>query len=271
MSAKTLYITDLDGTLLQSDQTISPYTAAVINALVGRGMLFSYATARSIVTASKITAAITPSIPVIVYNGTFIVENGTGRRLLDHYFPPEDARRVLAVLAKGGVHPFVYAAIDGAERYSFVPERMTEGMRRFHATRLDSRQRPASPETVGEGEIFHFSCIDTSEKLVPLYEVLRKEFPCVCYREMYSGDQWLEIMPRGVTKATAVCQLKQMLGCERIVCFGDGKNDISMFEISDECYAVANADEELKAIATGVIGDNDHDGVARWLEENAVY
>lgn len=40
------------------------------------------------------------------------------------------------------------------------------------------------------------------------------------------------------------------------------------FRISDECYAVENAVEELKAIATGVIGSNEQDGVAKWLLEH---
>lgn len=51
--------------------------------------------------------------------------------------------------------------------------------------------------------------------------------------------------------------------------FGDAVNDISMFEAADECYAMENAVPELKAIATGVIGSNNEDGVARWLEENS--
>ena len=41
-----------------------------------------------------------------------------------------------------------------------------------------------------------------------------------------------------------------------------------MFEAADECYAMANADPQLKARATAVIGSNDDDGVARWLLEN---
>jgi len=41
-----------------------------------------------------------------------------------------------------------------------------------------------------------------------------------------------------------------------------------MFELSDECYAVQNADEELKKIATDIISSNDEDGVAKWLEHN---
>lgn len=59
-----------------------------------------------------------------------------------------------------------------------------------------------------------------------------------------------------------------MLKCEKLVTFGDGKNDIDMFEISDEAYAVENADEELKAIATGLIESNNNDGVAKWIRAN---
>lgn len=51
--------------------------------------------------------------------------------------------------------------------------------------------------------------------------------------------------------------------------FGDGENDVDLFEAADEAYAVANAADVLKAVATGVIGANDEDGVARWLDAHA--
>jgi hydroxymethylpyrimidine pyrophosphatase-like HAD family hydrolase len=57
-----------------------------------------------------------------------------------------------------------------------------------------------------------------------------------------------------------------MLGCERLVVFGDGKNDIDLFELADEGYAVENAHEDLKKYAAAVIASNDEDGVAKWLE-----
>lgn len=50
--------------------------------------------------------------------------------------------------------------------------------------------------------------------------------------------------------------------------FGDGKNDIDMFQMADKSYAVANAHNDLKQFATEVILSNDEDGVARWLEAN---
>ena len=67
---------------------------------------------------------------------------------------------------------------------------------------------------------------------------------------------------------TAVRKLKDMWGCDRVISFGDAVNDLPMFRVSDECYAVSNAAEELKAAATGIIGSNEEDGIARWLMEH---
>lgn len=72
-------------------------------------------------------------------------------------------------------------------------------------------------------------------------------------------------MPTKTSKANAVLHLARLLGCRHIVCFGDGINDIPMFRIADECYAVANAAPELKEIATDIIPCNNEDGVAKWL------
>ena len=59
-----------------------------------------------------------------------------------------------------------------------------------------------------------------------------------------------------------------LLNCEKLIVFGDGKNDIDMFQMADESYAVSNAHEDLKKYATEVILSNDEDGVAKWLEDN---
>ena len=62
--------------------------------------------------------------------------------------------------------------------------------------------------------------------------------------------------------------LRSRLGCDRVVCFGDTSNDSDMFDICEEKYAVKNADDWLKAKATGVIGYSEEDGVAKWLCEH---
>ena len=70
---RKLYVSDLDGTLLRSDESVSEYTGSVINSLVEQGMIFSYATARSLITAKKATKGIHAKIPLIVYNGTLLL------------------------------------------------------------------------------------------------------------------------------------------------------------------------------------------------------
>ena len=77
-----LYVSDLDGTLLRSNEVISEYTNQVINSLVDKGKLFSYATARSLITAKKVTSGIKAKIPLIVYNGAFVFDNITEKVLI---------------------------------------------------------------------------------------------------------------------------------------------------------------------------------------------
>ena len=60
-----MYVTDLDGTLMRSDITISDYTVRTINALVDRGMNFTYATARSIESARPIAGGLKLKLPVL--------------------------------------------------------------------------------------------------------------------------------------------------------------------------------------------------------------
>jgi len=81
-----LYVSDLDGTLLRSDKTISEYTCEVINRLTENGILFSYATARSYVTAKMVTKGLNAKIPLIVYNGAFVIDSVSEEILISNYF-----------------------------------------------------------------------------------------------------------------------------------------------------------------------------------------
>lgn len=267
---KTLYVSDLDGTLLRSDVSTSDYTNRTINCLAQQGMLFSYATARSYSTSAKVTRGLDAHIPLIVYNGAMIVDNVTGEILLSNFFG-SDAHAVLDDLLAHGVVPIVYAFVDGVERFSYVPARSSRGVLDFVASRRgDRRDNPVnSTEDLYRGDIFYFACIGEEEKLEPLERKYRDVYHTVYQKDIYSGEQWLEIMPLAASKSNAIRQLREKLGCDRLVVFGDGKNDIDMFELADEGYAVSNAAPELKAVATAVIGSNDEDAVARWLSEYA--
>lgn len=264
-----LYVSDLDGTLLRSNEVTSEYTNQVINMLVNKGMLFSYATARSLITAKKVTKGISANIPLIVYNGAFVFDNITERILIANYFD-NSVYSVLDDLFSHGVYPIVYAYINGKEKFSFIRKLCTKGMDRFLASRkgdIRTNEVQALAE-LKEGNIFYITCIDAPEKLKPLYDRYKDKYHCVYQTDIYTNEQWLEIMPLEASKSNAIKQLRAMLNCEKLIVFGDGKNDIDMFQMADESYAVANAHEELKKYATAVILSNDDDGVARWLEVN---
>lgn len=263
---KTLYVTDLDGTLLRPDETLSNFTVRTINSFVEQGMLFSYATARSIITASRVTAGLSTHFPVILYNGAFIRRPDTGELLASNFFGPE-FRELLGDLLAHEVYPIVYSLTDGQERYRYWAEKSTPGMTLFNNSRRgDPRETPVhSAQALYEGSPFCMTCIDETQKLAPLYERYKHRFHCILHHDIYSGNQWLEFLPKSSSKANAVRQLKDLLGCDRLVVFGDGKNDMDMFRMADEAYAMENAVVELKAIATEVIGSNEADGVAKWL------
>lgn len=267
---KTLYVTDLDGTLLTSGQFVSQKSCEIINSLTEQGMIFSYATARSLITAEKVTAGLAVKAPVIVNNGVFIADSGSGEKLVKNIFSEGQAEEIFRTLGGFGIDPLVYSVIDGAEKFSYIPERLTRSMADFLNTRKgDIRHRPLSGELgMLDGEPFYITCIDDAGTMREAYEELKKRYYCVYSEDIYSGDQWLEILPKSATKANAVLQLKEYCCCERTVVFGDGVNDIPMFKAADECYAVENAASELKEIADGIIGGNNEDSVAEFLMEH---
>lgn len=269
----TLYLSDLDGTLLRSDQTLSAYTCAAIDRLVSAGVHFSYATARSIETASKVTRGIRVALPVIVQNGTFIVDSATKKPLWSAKFTPQEAETIFEAFLQRGLFPITYAVIDGRNRFSYLRDRCTGPQWEFLLTRIGGSDRRAreifSEEDALDGDLHYFACISDDEgALLSVKKALEGGFRCIFSRDIYTGVPWLEVMPKSASKAAAARRLQKMLGCNKLVCFGDAVNDLPMFELADERYAVANAAPELKAIATEVIGGNDEDAVAGWLEKN---
>ena len=265
---KTLYVSDLDGTLLRKNETLSTYTIKTINTLTASGMLFSYATARSLNTAKKVTEGLNTHFPLIIYNGAFVKDNITEEILIANYFK-EDVYEVLKDLFAHEIYPIIYSYQNNIEKFSYIPEKATSGMQAFlNSRRGDKRTNIVTAESeLMDGNLFYITCIDKPEKLEPFYHKYKNKYHVVYQKDIYTGEQWLEIMPQKASKAQAALQLKQKLECDRLVVFGDGKNDIDMFEIADEAYAVENAVSELKVVATGIIESNENDGVAKYLHK----
>jgi hydroxymethylpyrimidine pyrophosphatase-like HAD family hydrolase len=79
---------------------------------------------------------------------------------------------------------------------------------------------------------------------------------------------YLECYSEKATKYTATQYLRKLLQFEKVVGFGDSYPDLPLVMACDEFYAVSNAVNEVKAVSTGIIGDNTTDSVAKWLKVN---
>ena len=269
---KTIYVTDLDGTLLNTQDKISEYSLKVINNLVDNGLLFTYATARSLESASVVTKGLSTKIPIIAYNGAFIIEPSSGTILSSNFFDNEENQYIKDVMDKFEIFPLVYAFVDKIEKVSYMQNKENEGIRRYLSFRQgDKRMNPLmNLDDLYKGNTFYYTCIGEKEELLPIYNLLtqNEHYNCTLQQELYREEYWCEIMPRAATKANAINKLKELWQCDNIISFGDAINDIPMFNISNECYAVSNAVPELKAIATDTITSNDNDAVANWLLNN---
>lgn len=270
---KTLYISDLDGTLLDRESRLGPYTLRTINSLTREGVCFTYATARSFVSASKATRGLELSLPVVAYNGALIIRPDTGAAISWITLPPEDTAYLIRTFDEFDISPIVYSLIGGADRVSWVVSRENEGVRHYlDSRRGDPRLRPVGGAArLYDGVPFYFTAIGEYERLMPLAERLSGDtrFNVSLGRELYREEYWCEITSRAASKAEAIRRIKDIMGFDRIVSFGDSAGDLGMFGVSDESCAVANAAPEVKAAATSVIGSNTADGVAVWLAEHA--
>lgn len=265
----TLYVTDLDGTLLNSRQSLSAFTKETLQTLIGQGLKIGIATARSYNTCMQVIGDLPISLPLILQNGTMIVEKDTRRYLQKNIFDQDKIRHQLRQMMADGLYPVVYAFIDGQERFSYVDQMITKETRAFLDTRQnDPRRRSVESEALCDGEIYYVMTIGDSRKLQPYVSLLEEE-QVLFSEDIYTHDTWLEIMPKEATKGHACLQLQSFFHCDELVVFGDHDNDRSMFHAASKGYAVQNATDKLKSIATGIIDSNDQDGVAKWLKAYA--
>lgn len=270
---KTMIVTDLDGTLLNSDARLSAFTVDAINTLVQRGVNLSYATARSLNSAMLLTKGLDLKFPVITYNGACIKNPSTGDIIEIQGLDSEQIKYIKETLMQFGINPLIYTFLDGEEKVLWLRGTESKGMQHYLDSRKgDGRMLPVdSFNDLFCGEIFYVACIeDNRNELYHVYETLQcnDSVNSVLQQEIYRTEYWLEIMDAHVSKANAVEHLKKLTDTDTVISFGDSINDIPLFHVSDECYAVENAIDSLKRIAHDVIESNDNDGVAKWLIEN---
>ena len=271
---KPLYVTDLDGTLLRSDKSISPESVEKINRLISEGMCFTIATARTITSASQLIKDIDFKLPVITLNGTVIADPKSKKTVEAAIFSDKEIAKLREVLNGRAGNLIAKGFFDDGMHKTYLNTEFNPGFV-IYLDEHKTDKRLVAVDTEDElfsGEICYFSLIGPKEDLEDIYEAVKDSdtWETIFQQDTYREYYWLEIFPKGSSKAEAIKKLMRMGGCDGIVVFGDSINDMSGFRIADECYAVSNASDDLKAAATAVILSNDEDAVASWLNENAV-
>ena len=273
---QTLYVSDLDGTLLRSDGSLSPYSVRTLARLIGEGMPFTVASARGCGPIRNVLGGVRLRLPIIATNGAHVSDLATGRHLAVHALPPAIAHDLWTLFDGRGFSPFLFTSDGSADRFYYTADSLrNDGMRRFHRKR-QIRQNPrlcrlADLRQCLDDQVVLFILIDALPRMRDLErEIRRRHGDAVqIHSHEHYEELWfqLTVQDARATKDQGVASLLRVQGMEdpRLVVFGDQTNDIGMFRMADEAYAVAGAAPELAQHATAIIGSNDDDAVVRWL------
>lgn len=270
-----LFITDLDGTLLRKDKSISEYTVKTLNQLIEKGYNISVATARSLSSAKSILEPLNLKLPIVLNNGGFIYDPITNENLVSNYMPTDVTKDIVEKSLARGLNPFVHLE-DHSINQLYYSGLFNHGERDYYDSRMkakDERFKKVKNYDLDDKEIITIFFIGEEKELSEMYDYLTENFSNLQYHlflDVYSEDYWLEINHKNATKKNGINFLKSHLKIDKVTCFGDNLNDISMFEVCEETYAVENAHIKLKEIAMGIIDSNENDGVAKFIESKVI-
>jgi len=272
----SVFVSDLDGTLLNNAANVSAHTASRLRHMLENGLQFTVATARSIGAVRALLGALPLPLPVIELNGAGLSDLATGKHLVLHTLSAETAAAVLEVLERRGFSPFV-ASFDGElDRLSWS-SLINEGAEWYlgEKKRLnDARLRPVkcNSEVLTES-VVGFTTFGREAELLALTADLNEAFEgniqAQAIPNHYIPGWWeLNINHPEARKDKAVLRLLKDFCAPGSVLtvIGDNLNDLEMFRVADRSVAVANAVPEALDIADIVIESNEGDGVVRFLD-----
>ena len=271
----TLFVTDLDGTLLGPDSKVSAGSARIISDLSRQGALITVATARTPATVEPLLRDTYTTIPAIVLTGAAMWDR-KGRRYINPMTIPDDtAVRLEKSFMRHGIQPFVYTlAPDGTMLVLHAPG-LSQYEERFYVERKELelkkflfREGPFCPGA--EVPTILMLGIGDTPAIGKLADELRKdsELSVSAYPDIFDpSHSYIEVFRTGISKAAAVLRLKEMVRADRLIVYGDHLNDLPMFAVADESVAMANALPEVRAAATRTIGPNTLPSVATDMAE----
>ena len=274
-----LYLSDLDGTLLNAHGALSERTRQGLLALLEKGVQITVASARSHFSISKLFGDVPFSLPIIEFNGAFITDYKTGEHLEVNSLGRELGEDIFDRVLAAGQRPFV-CSYNGKEDCLHFDTLSNPGMiwyenRRREAADPRLRQTTSLRDTMRE-DVVSLTVMDQGEgKIRALHDELAEAYgprlQLYCYENEYSkGTWWLTVHHARASKHIAMRSLQQRFapGAE-LVALGDNVNDLEMLRAADRAVAVDNAVAALKEIAGQIIPHHDSDSVIQFLEADS--
>lgn len=260
VSAVRLIATDLDGTLVHSDGSITPRSRAALVAAEAAGIDVVFVTGRPLRWATDVFDHVGRHGFAIVSNGALVWDVTAAEPALERPIPVDVLAEVARLLraAVPGSH-FAVETLGGIALESGFVERypMPAGTRRGHFEEI--ADAPAYKLLVRHEELGTQEFWDAAREAVGhLVEVVWS-----------STTPLLEISARGVTKASTlgVFCADRGIDAAEVVAFGDMPNDLDMLAWAGTSYAMANAHPSVRSVADRIAGSNDEDGVAEIIEQ----
>lgn len=251
---KRILLFDLDGTLLRSDKTISKRTLDVLHKCREKGFLIGISTSRSEINCLKFVPELSPDI--LVVSGGAIVKYGENY-IYTAEFSTEETRNMIRI-AREVCGEECEITIDTLHEhywnYKVDPNTIDPSWGETIYTDYEDFAKKGVKVCV---EIFD------SEKASMLSE---RFVECDCVK--FSDGDWYKFTKKEATKENAISKVCECVGItkDEIIAFGDDHVDIGMLKICGIGVAMGNSIEEVKQIADIVIGSNDEDGIAEYLE-----
>lgn len=255
-----LVATDLDGTIVRSDGTVSPRTMAAFTAAEAAGVRVVFVTGRPPRWMAEVSEATGHRGLAICANGAYVYDMHADSLVDTYAMTGSDARRAVDELR--AVMPNSAFAIETAEGFGHEPEYQP----RWKVDPLlavgpihDMLNRSVAKLLVRDESLDGDSMLDLARPV--LSEVAEVTHSNV-------NDCLLEVSALGVSKATTLARLASMWGVaqDEVVAFGDMPNDVDMLRWAGAGYAMANAHEEVLAAVDNVAPTIHEDGVAVVLE-----
>ena len=269
MNLKAIFL-DLDGTLNNDQKVITPKTKSALMAAQQKGIRIVLASARPAPGLYKERDALALQKYggiLMSYNGGRIVDAATGRVLFETAMNMEAARGVLRFLEGLPVTPILD---DGKEFFVTDPE----GYKVAYECQ-NNRMQCQRVENLAD-----FLCFSPIKLLMSVEPTrlpqVQRTVSAMLPAELtvvQTAPFYLEVIPAAISKGQGLLDTCRALGIEpeNTVAFGDAANDIPMLEAAGVGVAMGNGAEAVKAAADSVTASNNEDGIARWLEQNALW